>query len=58
MIDRPVPRFANPADFFMKILSIKYPKSKEDEDKLDYLNKCYHQRLEKSIIAENKCIKL
>lgn len=25
-IDRPVPQFANPADFFMKLLSINYPK--------------------------------
>jgi ABC-type multidrug transport system ATPase subunit len=25
-IERPVPQFANPADFFMKLLSIKYPK--------------------------------
>ena len=25
-IDRPVPQFANPADYFMKLLSINYPK--------------------------------
>ena len=29
-IDRPVPQFANPADFFMKLLSIDYPVKKED----------------------------
>ena len=31
-IDRPMPQFANPADFFMKILAIKYPKKKDDEE--------------------------
>ncbi len=29
--------FANPADIFMKILSINYPKSGKDEEKLDLL---------------------
>ena len=40
-IDRPVPQFANPADFFMKLLSIDYPVKKEDKEKLDYLNRNY-----------------
>lgn len=29
--------FANPADIFMKILSINYPKNDKDEEKLDLL---------------------
>ena len=58
MINRPVPRFANPADFFMKILFIKYPKTKDDLDNLEYLNRNYHALLEGSIKAENKLIKL
>jgi ABC-type multidrug transport system ATPase subunit len=58
MINRRVPRFANPADFFMKILSVKYPKSKEDEENLEYLNRNYHALLEGSVKAENKLIKL
>jgi len=58
MINRPVPRFANPADFFMKILFIRYPKSKDDLDNLEYLNRNYHALLEGSVKAENKLIKL
>ena len=27
LINYPVPQFANPADFFMKLLSINYPKT-------------------------------
>jgi ABC-type multidrug transport system ATPase subunit len=53
-----VPRRCNPADFFMKILSVKYPKSKEDEENLEYLNRNYHALLEGSVKAENKLIKL
>lgn len=37
-IDRPVPAKTNPADFFMKLLSINYPKQQADEEKLTYLN--------------------
>ena len=37
-IQRPVPQYANPADFFMKLLSINYPKQTEDEEKMVYLN--------------------
>lgn len=37
-IDRPVPPKTNPADFFMKLLSINYPKQQADEEKLTYLN--------------------
>jgi len=28
-------KFANPADSFMKVLSVSYPKLKADEEKLD-----------------------
>ena len=57
-IDRPVPQFANPADFFMKLLSIKYPKKQDDEEKMDYLNRYYHALIEKSVKAENRIIRL
>ena len=33
-----VPRFANPADFFMKVLSVKYPKQEDDVKKLENFN--------------------
>lgn len=58
MINKPVPPFTNPADFFMKILFIKYPKVQEDLDNLEYLNRNYHALLEGSVKAENKLIKL
>ena len=57
-IDRPMPQFANPADFFMKILAIKYPKKKDDEEKIEYLNRYYHALIEKSVKAENRMIRL
>lgn len=34
-------RFQNPADFFMRVLSVKYPKTKEDEEKLENFVKHY-----------------
>jgi hypothetical protein len=34
-------RFANPADSFMKLLAINYPKEQEDEDKLEMLVSTY-----------------
>lgn len=58
MINRPVPRFANPADFFMKILSVKYPKTAEDEANLEDLTRNYRTLLAGSVNAENKLIKL
>jgi hypothetical protein len=36
-----MPRFANPADIFMKLLAINYPKTKVDTEKIDYLKRCY-----------------
>jgi hypothetical protein len=39
------PRFANPADFFMKLLTINFPLSKNDEIKLEILNKGYSKHL-------------
>ena len=58
MINRPIPKFANPADYFMKLLSINYPKREEDFEKLEYLTRNYHAMLEKSIKAEGRLIKL
>jgi hypothetical protein len=41
LINRPVPRFANPADFFMKVLSVRYPKTPEDEKNIEELTRHY-----------------
>lgn len=52
MVGRPVPRFINPADYFMKILSTHYPKKPEEEKMLDELVQHYHKKLAASIKAE------
>jgi ABC-type multidrug transport system ATPase subunit len=53
-----VPKRCNPADFFMKVLDIKYPKQQDDIDKLELLNRSYRFQLEKRIEVEDKLIKL
>jgi len=58
MIGRPVPRFANPADFFMKVLSCRYPKTPEDEKNIEELTRNYRTLLQSSVNAEQKLIKL
>mmetsp|Transcript_32952 Transcript_32952/g.40761 ORF Transcript_32952/g.40761 Transcript_32952/m.40761 type:complete len:102 (+) Transcript_32952:1028-1333(+) len=57
-IGKPVPRFANPADYFMKLLSINYPKGPADEEKIGELRRNYHAMLEKAITAENRMVRL
>lgn len=34
-------KFSNPADIFMKVLSVNYPKEKEDTQKLELLISSY-----------------
>ena len=53
-----VPKRVNPADYFMKVLDIKYPKRADDIEKLELLNRSYRFQLEKRIEVENKLIKL
>lgn len=57
-IGMPVPRFANPADFFMKVLSIKYPKEQEDLDKLEKLNRSYRTMNDRMVKAESRMVRL
>lgn len=58
MIDMAVPPKYNPADHFMKVLAVRYPKTEEDEAKLEKLNINYRTLLEKQIKAEMKIIAL
>lgn len=37
-------RFSNPADVFMKVLSLNYPKLEEDEQKVNKLLENYEQK--------------
>lgn len=53
-----VPRLCNPADYFMKVLAINYPKRKEDDDKLEKLNQAYRFSIESRVRMENQLIKL
>ena len=43
MMGMKINKYQNPADFFMKILTISYPKTDEDQIKLDKLNNNYAQ---------------
>lgn len=54
----PLPQFANPADFFMKVLSVRYPIQKEDQDKIDKLNRNYRSLIEKRVKGEGRLIRL
>ena len=53
-----VPRLCNPADYFMKVLSINYPKKEEDEKKLTLLNNAYRATVENQVRTANNLIKL
>lgn len=57
-ISMPVPQFANPADYFMKTLSINYPKQEADIKKMETLNINYHALLEKMVKAESRMIRM
>ena len=45
-------RFKNPADSFMKILSVNYPKTEEDKEKIDHLVKNYKEHNEPRMLSE------
>ena len=47
-------KFANPADSFMKVLSVNYPKLKADEEKLETLVRSYNLELSKLVLKEMK----
>lgn len=49
-----MPPFKNPADYYMNILAINYPKSEKDTKKIDYLKKKYDELLKDNIVAQNK----
>jgi len=53
-----VPERTNPADFFMRTLSVNYPIQEADRAKLEDLNKYYRILISKMINAENNMIRL
>jgi hypothetical protein len=46
------PLRANPTDFFMKILSVNYPKAWEDNAKIEAILDHYEKNLKKEIVQE------
>lgn len=58
LINRPIPRFANPADYFMKVLTVRYPKRPEDEANVADLARHYRTLNEGSVKAEMKIVKV
>lgn len=43
------PKYGNPADYFMKVLTVRYPKEQEDIDKLTTLNAQYRNYIRNRI---------
>lgn len=44
--------FSNPADVFMKVLSLNYPKQKEDEIKIENLVSNYNKQQFELVLRE------
>ncbi len=53
-----VPTFANPSDVFMRVLSVRYPKSEKDERKLAFLSSMYEQTLAPLEAQTSKAVSL
>lgn len=49
-----LPRFANPADFYMKILTINYPKDPNDEKKIAYFKSNYEASCLPKVLKESE----
>jgi hypothetical protein len=45
-------KFSNPADIFMRVLAINYPKKKEDLEKLELLTSTYTSRQRNKVDSE------
>jgi hypothetical protein len=50
--------YANPADVFMRIISIDYPKQDKDEEKLENLVSNYRKRCEPGVLKHMKEVSL
>lgn len=48
-----LPTFSNPADTYMRILAVNYPKTEKCDRKIAFFNKHYAQRLENTVKAES-----
>lgn len=50
------PRFANPADFFMKVLSVQYPKKEADIKKIEFLKNAYDEKIAANLKSEHSFV--
>jgi hypothetical protein len=50
----PCPKYANPSDFYMKVMTVDYPKTLSDEKKVAFLALKYEQILASKIQQESK----
>lgn len=53
-----LPTYGNPADYYMRILGVNFPKTEKDERKLKFLNSGYETHLTESIKEESRMITL
>ena len=53
-----MPKYFNPSDQFMKILTINYPKQEEDEDKISKLRDVYYSYIEVNLDKESDQVHL
>ena len=53
-----LPTFSNPADTYMRILAVGFPKTLKDENKLKYFNNNYDKKLKPFVETENKMLTL
>ena len=52
MLDNKKAKFQNPCDFYMKELSVNYPKTEEDETRLAKLISHYKHKCEQNILKQ------
>ena len=49
-----MPKFSNPADTYMRILAVGYPKTQKDIDKLEFFNRTYYHQQKFDVDTENE----
>ncbi|CDW80485.1 abc transporter family protein [Stylonychia lemnae] len=54
----PCPKYANPADYYMRVLTVNYPKEQNDIKKVNYLTSSYDQKLNPIVKKEQKMLQL
>ena len=52
------PRSSNPADFYMRILSVNYPKHEEDENYIKIFNDYYSNEQKQLVVSEGAILQL